>query len=688
MGIAMEKKDKKINLLFIVLGTFSVIVTGLEGMIYYSAEAYPNLLVRSMLIVQNTIRAFAFSSDIGLRDMSQLLEESKSVYETIIGYAYTFAVFTAPYCTLTIVYQVLEKIFRFRSLFWKLSGKRRIILFGYNDEVKALLGETCPNYRIHLVSDTVSKETEVELLKKKIRLHRADFLKLSKKQLANFMRTIEAEKAEQIILFEESSVKNFSLYQMFHEEKIQELLTEEVRFICRCEDEGIRRIIEDYHDSNKNAAMDLELIGIHELRARDILRNHSLHEYWKDSGKPAKEWKLHLLIIGFGKLGQQILLQAMNMGVANSENEILIDIVDFEIEKQKNIFANHFSDNYVKMEGDIFTIPEERANGKFTIRFHSMDIRYQKFGELLQKNGDPEKDGIYTYVTICVEDMDVNLQCMSELERYLYRNSKEGNAKKTSIGIRMEVNRRMAKYLSENSNTYKNVFVIEGIEDVVSLEKLLHDEITQKAKEFNYVYSMLNIESAEDYLKKKDKEKNTSESKPSKEERALLIKEKWKAMQLFKRHSNLAVAMHENVRERLINKYPGDTVKTEAEKMLDEELECCFGENGILLQDRGNVWLYESDDALLDALENDSRCKTALEYAKMEHRRWCYFMASCGWKSLSGLEYKKDLPAKASSCMCTWEELATRTAEGYPKYYTCKYDLMPLLMKYKKNKKE
>jgi len=683
-----KKTDKKLNHFFIVLGVFSVIITGLEGIIYYSAEAYPNLLVRCMLILQNTIKAFAFSSDIGLRDMSQLLENSKNVYEIIIGYAYTFAVFTAPYCTLAVMYRVLEKLFRFRSLFWRFSRKDRIIIFGYNNEVQALLNEKHANYRIHLVSDTVSKETEVELLKKKIRLHGVDFLKLSKNQLEHYMRWIESEKAKQIILFEDSSVKNFSLYQMFHEEKMQALLKEGVKFICRCEDEGIRRIIEDYHDSKGIEAKDLELVGIHELRAREVLMNHSLHEYWKDSGKPSKDWKLHLLIIGFGQLGQQILLQSMNLGVVSSENEILIDVVDFDAEKQKSIFANHFSDEYVNMQGDVFTIPETHANGKFTVRFHSMDIRYKKFGELLQQNGDPEKDGIYTYVTVCVEDMDISLHCMSELERYLHRNCEDNNKKKTSIGIRMEANRQMAKYLSENSNTYKNVFVIEGTESVVSLEDLLHDDISKDAKKFNYIYCMMDIKNTEEDLKKKEEEQTASNSKVKEEERARLVTEKWKSLQLFKRYSNLAVAMHEMVRNRLIDKYPGETVKTEAEKKLDAELEYCFGENGTLLQDRGNVWLYESDDALLDALENDSRYKTVLEYARMEHRRWCYFMASCGWKSISDPEYKKDISTKASSCMCTWEELATRATGGYPKYYTCKYDLMPLLVKYKKNKEE
>ena len=172
---------------------------------------------------------------------------------------------------------------------------------------------------------------------------------------------------------------------------------------------------------------------------------------------------------------------------------------------------------------------------------------------------------------------------------------------------------------------------------------------------------------------------------PAAEDQRKLVTEKWKSMQLFKRHSNLAVAQHESVRNLLLNKYPGDTEETQEEKKLDAQLEECFGKNGTLLQDKGTIWLYENEEKLLDALQHDSRYQTLLDYAKTEHRRWCYFMASCGWKSIDSDEYDKRSSLKASSCMCTWEKLAG----GKPsKYATCKYDLMPLLMRYTKNKRK
>ena len=197
-----KKTSKKFGKFFTVLAIWSVVFTALEGWIFYSVEDYPNPLFRWMLIIQNTIKAFGFRSDIGLKDMSKLLQNNNNLFEIIVGYAYTFAIFAAPYCTLAVLYKLLEKFFRFRSLLWRRSQKRRILIFGYNEEVKILLDEELKDTLIHLVASDVSEETEVELLKKKIILHRVDCLKLPEKQLKYFFTGMELKMAEQIILFE------------------------------------------------------------------------------------------------------------------------------------------------------------------------------------------------------------------------------------------------------------------------------------------------------------------------------------------------------------------------------------------------------------------------------------------------------------------------------------------------------
>ena len=59
--------------------------------------------------------------------------------------------------------------------------------------------------------------------------------------------------------------------------------------------------------------------------------------------------------------------------------------------------------------------------------------------------------------------------------------------------------------------------------------------------------------------------------------------------------------------------------------------------------------------------------------ARTEHRRWCYFMISEGWRYEPG---KKNDLLKTNPCITTWDKLVeTRD-------YMCKYDLMPYLEAY------
>mgnify|MGYP003293922153 CR=1 FL=1 len=111
----MSKKTNKIAekvLLGMAIG--SVMIAFIEGVFYYNAESYPNVLIRCMLILQNTIRAFGFKSDIGIKDVAKVLQESTFIIEIIINYIYLIVLFIAPYCTVSYIYKFLEKIFRLR----------------------------------------------------------------------------------------------------------------------------------------------------------------------------------------------------------------------------------------------------------------------------------------------------------------------------------------------------------------------------------------------------------------------------------------------------------------------------------------------------------------------------------------------------------------------------------------------
>ncbi len=659
-----KAKDKKVGRFLIVLSIVSFLVTFAEGLCYYSTEVYRNSFFRFLLIIQNSIKAFGFKSEISIKDVLSVLNENASLLEAIIGYAYAVAVFTAPYCTLAFCYKVLEKWLRLRN--WGIKHKKwkHIIIFGYNDEVKALLGSEYKEFKkkrqkIYLVSNEVPSKEELELLKSGITIHNIDCLKLSPDQLKYFFARMELQRADVIVLFEESSARNFSLYHMFHSKENHAALKEGVKFYCRCEDDGIRRIVEDYYDTEirmkgptQSPYSDLELVSMPELRVRKMLEDCSLHQYYLGTDKPLDEWKLHLLIIGFGRMGQQILLQAMNLGVVSSKNPILIDVVDFNLEQRKSIFANNFSSKYVKISENEFSIPSDKADGELRIRFFGMDIRYKEFQTLLKKNGNPDGDGLYTNVAICIRNPEISLYCMAEVERYLRENAPADDAGRVRMNVRMETDKQMAKYLRDNKSTYSNVFVIEEDIHTITLDDLLNDTLDRESRKYNEIYNSILVEAEKQAKSSLKTKKNNPDN--------------WSELELFKKNSNRALAYHDSVKSIMFEKIEADYI----ERM--------FGENGRLLKKVGDTWHYGgSIEEFAEELSDCNRNPFISEMVRMEHRRWCYFMASTGWKKGS-----KDEVNRINPCMCPWDELRETHAD------TCMYDLMPLLIKCKMNSEE
>lgn len=686
-----KKTNNQFDKVLFGLAIASLLISIVEGLFFYSSAKYPNPLFRFMLIAQNSIRAFAFRGDISLKNIADVLQADPSGIEQIVGYLYAVAVFVAPYCTLKFIYKILDKLLRFKN--WHpFSQKPRIVIFGYNDEVDALLSDEPAQdkksaYHIHIVSTQISDNDERDLRRRGISVHRVDCLKLDAQQLKYFFKQMELHKAYRIVLFHESSAQNFSLYKLFHNsDKPSFALKDDVKIFCRCENQSIRQILEDYHD--RNQGLDLEVISLPELRVRTMLEQYPLHRFYvpnksdgdsKDSETnrpredrliPAEQWHLHLLIVGFGKLGQEFLLQAMNLGVVSSKNNILIDVIDFKMEEKQNIFANYFNRNYVDMGETEFSIPTDRADGTFVVRFHKMDIRYQRFYEQLVSCG---KDGVFTYVAICVEDEDVALHSMCAVQRYLQHHTSECTGE-TVIGVRMEADRQMAVYLNGNDKTYKNVFAISDSASVITLSDLLHEDLDRDAKNFNSIYSSIQIQSGEKTAQLSSKQpKKETKNQPTQEQSN--AEDPWRKLALFKRDSSRALAQHSKIKETVFN----DLDLTVLEEM--------FGTNGTLLKKVDeNVWAYDDLDHYIANLSDREAFPWVEELSKTEHRRWCYFMASRGWQRATPEDKGKEKKAlefeKKNECMCTWDDLLLTRKD------TCPYDLMWLLLKYNKKCEE
>ena len=81
-------------------------------------------------------------------------------------------------------------------------------------------------------------------------------------------------------------------------------------------------------------------------------------------------------------------------------------------------------------------------------------------------------------------------------------------------------------------------------------------------------------------------------------------------------------------------------------------------------------WMHGTEEAVLKKIRKDS---FAYGLASLEHRRWCCYMASIGWRPGERSDQFRRNP-----CLVPQQKLMQEQPE------MCKYDLMSLMERYKK----
>jgi len=668
-----DKRNRIEKRVLLVLAVLSFIVTFAAGIYLFRREDYTDWVIRYLLILQNSIKAFTFSSDLTLSEISELIVKSDKQMERAFFYAYSIALFIAPYCTFATVYKLVETVFRLKT--WRLFQRNKIsvIIFGNYNEIEELLIDDTEvrfdkkRYRIHLVTKAIKHEEELGLNQKGIVVHKADILKLSDTAIKSFFKRIELKKARYIFFYDESAEENLAVYNLFNsirDEWGKELFNEKVKIFCRAESMEMRNMIEAYYDrkanyvqtsdkdnsgSQKKITEDFEIISSCDIAIRELFKEKPLHAFYTDNNIPdPKSWDLHLLIVGFGNLGQQLLLQAMSMGVVSSKNRIIVDVVDVNIEERKNLFLNNFKNEYIDSNTGEIIVSSEKVDGYLKIRFHQADVRYKTFYPFLMQYGAKEQGGKFTYTAICTKDIAVSNQCISSISRYYKECGEYDVLKAPCIAVRASSKRQVALY---SDFAQSNIQLINEGNHRITIDNMIAGELDKAAKQYNFVYSNLNIcEYGEKVSFNEEDEYNRQ----------------WMKMAIRERNSSRAIAQHADIKEVVFS-------------MIDKSLlEKYFGREGEVLCDKGFYWEFTSSNADFLKKQGDTFHFPILnEVSVMEHRRWCYYSISCGWGRTKDKSGKTDEQEKLTPCLCTWSDLVC-----YQSKY-CKYDIMWLLLKYR-----
>lgn len=638
-------------ILFLAIGSFIAAV--LEGALYYSNN---NLFFNTLLILQNGVNAFMFKPSISLMDAMHFMEQNNDVLHSIVGYMYGVAVFTAPYCTVAAVYRLLENILRVMFRFRKNKKWQHVVIFGWGNDVKAMLDNYSAENEdrkrcIHLVTDSaLPSDQKYALGKKGFVVHCFDILDADDKAAGRFLLKAQADIAESVILFSDNSVTNFSLLQMFSSKegdgKFQ--LRSGTKITCRCDDDNIAEVISDYYNTCGGASCryELDIVSIPELQIRKMFEAVPLHSCFADSSLPLARWDTRMLILGFGALGRQALIQTIEQAAVHKSNKIIIDLYDQNIKRKFELFSNRFSSETFISEGDTVRLNSKAADGELIIKCHSTDVTYKHFYEEIKADNARQP---YTYALISIDNINNAVGCALRLRRLF---AECGRSSVPTV-LRMDIDRRLAGYINDNSSAFANVHLLAERSKVLTLDYILAEQLDRAAKQYHYFYSTIQVVPKDGIAwEQTDADADTL----------------WRKNTMFKRRSSKALAAHSPVKKLIFERLARETGSSSAAEKINE----LIGENGSLMRCDGKVWrLNDDEEGFLKALKEDS---FALSAAELEHRRWCCFVAADGWK----FGEPRNDALKIHNCLMDFNDLLN-DEHGRS---TIMYDLMPLMAEY------
>lgn len=650
-------KRNKLLVLFVIL--FGIVLS--TGCIYYGiTRRTSSVTVRFLMSFQNALECALANpiltvSEISSKNQDVVFLDTSSLlnWRYILVLVYGAAVIAFPIVNLFLAFSILDEFLHLLpELPWE--KRTRVLVVGYNEQVRGVLARRVSDKKIYLWADhTLSRDEEWKLHFDGVSVKNENSLIVDggeeeQKIINKLNEFIQEKRISNILLLDELSAVNMQHYLSIFQ--CQVCKERNIHFFMLCKDWEIRKFAEDVFDERLNKEMrpyDLRIFSYEQLVAEKLFRNVPIF-----SGSfvtDAKSSDVHMLIIGGGSLGEAVLLQTMNLGVLSDCNEILIDVIDRDITNMEKRLNKRFQTDFfeiIKTEKTIqYVINPDKADGILRIRLYQSDIEDEPLEQLTQELSE---NFPVTYAVVCIPGQDLNLHCLIALEklkRYLYRDF--------PVALRMMYTKALEEYIVPDSETlqFHKIWFMGDKDGLCNVNDIIDADEELKIREYNFVYNEVT-----GTMKPADIKKTISAEQADKE---------WNQLMYYKREVNRALYYHSVVKEKM------EDIKGIC--VIPDE----FWENGTA---EGNNAAYS--ERLLEKDEyGNCRYPQLIQWAKTEHRRWCYFMASYGWNQ-TGANKKKDSILRLHNCMRPWDELID--PENPQARATVIYDLLTYITRLKK----
>lgn len=627
----MKRNKYKDYLWYTALAVFILCI--IEGVMYYHDTE--NTFLKISLNIQNAIKAYKIDPDIKQAEAIRYYSESGGgILKGIITYLYCASVIVAPFCTIGALTVLIMKPANYVRGLLHRGNPHRILVLGQGRQQENFVDALAPDCQLTIVeANTISEEKKSSYLRNGIKL----IQKYSDVPMETVLKGLKLSRYESFLLCDDNimeNIENLKLLVTAGSDPKNGFKTCRQIYIC-CNDCSMSEIIRQYYDSLDVKNVDINIVDVHQMAVNKMFLQHPIYQL---NDKDHRD--VHMGIIGFGEFGQHTLLQALNLSVLSADSHICIDVFDKHMPDIIGSFIKHFSvdilDNLKLSSEEVcleertgyyeLNLPMDNVNHSFgmdgtvTLRFWNTDAQTLSFHKIFKKC---HAGMSFTYLVIAMGDTYAIADTLMELKQLLYE--KGVSDIKIPIAVRTKDRKNIVDVYRQNC-----FFEIVQSKDIYSYDSLTNKSILNQAKIFNHRYNVLYdvISSHKQEGKLLDDqfvlqiEKTLTEDQQRIENDTEKLDAAWHGMRIFDRESSIAQALHQDVKNWLVN--------TQKAYSLTEDKE---------------------------------------ELERIEHRRWTIFMITQGFRYEKA--DRKDLNAKTHPCILNWERLKIEKPD------TLEYDFTP-----------
>ena len=435
---------------FSIQGCFFVIalVTGFYGYKFlgYKEYSYTNALY-------STFRLF-------ILDVDNVFTKDGTKFATY-PLSIEIARWSAAAYTISTIFLFIYKLFGQSSklLWYKLFGGH-IVISGLNEKSKILIENLQKQgKRIVLITDEI-QDAQLDYFQQL-----GVTVTVGNHGDGNLYKKVGISRAEYILIFHDDDSKNINellslgkyTHHLWDKLKAKQIIVHLANRKSYILYEDVEAEMGKEIDG-KFVAPPIRVINLHRLIAEKLLNEKPLYIGYEEMALNSAKDPLHILIIGFGSLGQEIAVQAMERSHFINSKKILISVFDKDIDKVKKSWYQSYP----------------KSDKVADITFQALDVETSHMEETVA--GTSQK---ITHIFFCLNsDFRDMIEGIEIAKKY----------PEIPIFIKMTKEVQVSKWLDKNEQVYKNVHLFGNIESILNDKFIINEELETIAKKIHDKY--------------------------------------------------------------------------------------------------------------------------------------------------------------------------------------------------------